>query len=413
MNAVAKAAVAKSLPVEDTAPPEIAVAVSGALSVEIADAETLAGLQADWRDLLARAADPNAFMDPALLRAAVAAYPEIPHPVLLAWADTPSGRRLAGLWAFCVGRAQRSPLPHRVLRSPPFPHGFLGAPVIDRDCLDRTLHAMLDRIAATPDWPDDIAIDQIDMDGATMAALARVLGERGNAPVVLERRARPVLIADGDPEAYPANTMSAASRKKLRQLRNRLAREGELASDVVTERAAVARELEAFLALEASGWKKTQGTALLCDDADAKFFRKGFAALADRGAARIHALRLDGRPLAMQLVVQAGQEASTWKTAYDESFATFSPGSLLFADYTAAFLQDAAVATVDSCAEDDSGYMAAWTGRKRVGDIRITAGRGPSPAFRIVAAFEAAYRAVRALAKRSYLTFRQRRGKRS
>jgi CelD/BcsL family acetyltransferase involved in cellulose biosynthesis len=406
-------AVAKLLPFEDTAPPDIAGAVSGALSVEVADAETLAGINADWRDLLARAADPNAFMDPALLRAAVAAYPDIPHPVLLAWTDTPSGRRLVGLWPFCAGRAQRSPLPNRVLRSPPFAHGFLGTPVIDRDCLEQVLRAMLDRIAATPDWPNDIAIDQIDMDGATMAALARVLRERGNAPVVLERRARPVLIAEGDPEAYLANAMSGSSRKKLRQLRNRLARQGNLTSDVVREPAAVARALEEFLALEASGWKKAQGTALLCDGADAKFFRKGFTALADRGSARIYTLRFDDRALAMQLVVVAGQAASTWKTAYDEAFAKFSPGSLLFTDYTAAFLEDAAVATVDSCAEDDSGYMAAWTGRKRVGDIRITARRGASAAFRIVAAFEAAYRAMRATAKKSYRTFKQGGGKRS
>jgi len=405
-------ALARALLYEKAAPARAGMRASGAVSVEVAEANVLGGLDAAWRDLLSRAAERNPFMDPALLQASAAAYPDVRQHVLLARDKGESGR-LLGVWGFCVRRAPRALLPVTVARTPAFPHGFLGTPVIDRAMLEPVLAAMLDRIASMPDCPNQIALDMMDMDGPTMAALARVAAERGNAPMVLEERARPLLQSGESPDAYFANAMSSSSRKKLRQLRNKLSRDGALTSEIVTEPGALSRALEEFLALEASGWKKENGTALLCDDADARFFRAGFAALAEAGRARIHALRLDGKSVALQIVALAGPAASTWKTAYDEAYATFSPGSLLFVDYTTAFLEDEGIETVDSCSEDDSGYMATWTGRKTVGDLRITAARRASLAFRLTSAVELAFRAARRRAKRHYLNFKQRSGKRS
>ena len=405
-------ALAKALLYEKAAPVRAAMPASDAVSVESADACALAGLDAAWRDLLSRAAERNPFMDPALLQASAIAYPDMCQQVLLAWDKRESGR-LVGVWAFCVRRAPKALLPVKISRTPAFSHGFLGTPVIDRAMLEPVLAGMLDRIASLPDCPNQIAIDMMDLDGATMAALARVAAERGNTPVVLEVRSRPLLKSGQDPDGYFKDAMSSSSRKKLRQMRSKLSREGEVTSEIVTDPEAVSRALEEFLGLEASGWKKENDTALLCDDQDTRFFRVGFTALAEAGRARIYSLRLDGRPVAMQIVALAGSAASTWKTAYDQAFAAYSPGSLLFVDYTTDFLEDNGIETVDSCSEDDSGYMAMWTGRKRMSDVRITASHGMSPAFRLTSAVELAFRAGRRLAKRYYLNFKQKSGKRS
>ena len=90
----------------------------------------------------------------------------------------------------------------------------------------------------------------------------------------------------------------------------------------------------------------------------------------------------------MQIVGRAGAAAFTWKTAYDEQFQDFSPGMLLLEDYTAAFLADETIASVDSCSLDDSGYMAAWTERQPVADLWIDARRGGSLAFRVLSALQ-------------------------
>ena len=64
-----------------TAAPETASGVS----VEIACAGRLADIRADWTDLLRRAAEPNVFMDPALIAIAHDSEPEGGHRALLAW----------------------------------------------------------------------------------------------------------------------------------------------------------------------------------------------------------------------------------------------------------------------------------------------------------------------------------------
>src|SRR5262245_8779115 len=54
------------------------------IRIEIADPARLADVQSAWLDLLGRAAAPNMFMSPALLRVAITSYPNAHIRVLLA-----------------------------------------------------------------------------------------------------------------------------------------------------------------------------------------------------------------------------------------------------------------------------------------------------------------------------------------
>jgi CelD/BcsL family acetyltransferase involved in cellulose biosynthesis len=139
--------------------------------------------------------------------------------------------------------------------------------------------------------------------------------------------------------------------------------------------------------------------------------RGAVAALADQGCASIHSLRLDGKPISAQIAVRAGAAAFTWKTAYDETFRDFSPGMLLFEEYTAAFLADKSIAYVDSCSFDDSGYMASWGERQAVADLWIDVRRGGSLEFRAMSGLQKSYRDARAAAKALYLNWRATRRK--
>ena len=87
------------------------------------------------------------------------------------------------------------------------------------------------------------------------------------------------------------------------------------------------------------------------------------------GGVTIDALAVDGRPVSMQIILRCGGVAFTWKTAFDEKFQDFSPGMLLLEDYTTSFLADEAIDYVDSCAQDDSGFMAVWSERQGVAEI--------------------------------------------
>ncbi|MGH6664953.1 MAG: GNAT family N-acetyltransferase, partial [Pseudolabrys sp.] len=350
------------------------------IAVETVTSARLAEIQIEWRDLIARADVANVFMHPLLL-ALSACYPDSHIRILLAWQNSGGRKRLAGFWAFAAGRPPRSIIPLSVLAAPPFGQAFLASPVIDRDLLDATLQAMFDHIATDASLPKIIALDDMRDDGATTQALRRVLDARGSAPAILRRFMRPRLAATLDAKQYLEKALSASRRKKLRQRRRGLAEKGALESKIISEPEAVGRALEDFLRLEAAGWKGRKRTALLCNPPDATFTREMMTALAPHGEAWIHALTLDGRPVSMQIVLRASATAFTWKTTYDEALHDFSPGMLLFEDYTAAFLADPGITCVDSCCYDDSGFMASWPERQPMVEMWIDARRGGSAAF--------------------------------
>lgn len=380
------------------------------ISVEVADSARLAEIQSDWLDLVGRADVPNVFMNPTLVRLAAESYPGTRFLALLAWQDIGGLSRLAGIWAFAVGRARPSIVPIAVLVAPPMAHAYLATPVIDRDCLFGTFEAMLETVASDSSLPNFIALDAMGMDGATMQALARVLAGRGSAASTMSQAQRPKLASALDGKQYMEKALSSSSRKKLRQYRRRLGEKGVLETRTITEPEAVRRAFDDFLQLEDSGWKGRQHTALLSSDEDATFARAMVAALASRGDAYIHALYLDGRPASMQIVLRAGQAAFTWKTAYDESLHDVSPGVLLLEDYTAAFLADKSIAFVDSCAYDDSGYMAAWSERQQIANLWIDARRDGSFTFAVLTRMQRAFLSMRTEAKHVYLACRRRFG---
>jgi CelD/BcsL family acetyltransferase involved in cellulose biosynthesis len=372
-----------------------------AITVEVATAGRLAHVQDAWADLLRRTDNPNVFMNPELVRLAGEAYPDRTIRALLAWHE--EDLRLVGVWAFAVHRPQGAFVP--VLAAPAMAHAYLATPVIDCDRMDETLDALLDHIADDPRLPKFVALDPIGAD-ATMDALTRVLAARGSPSRIMAQAMRPRLASELDGKQYLTNALSSGSRKKLRQHRRRLAERGNLEFKIVSDPAALRDAFEAFLHLEASGWKGRQGTALLANVADAAFARSMIAALSSKGDAAIHALTLDGRPVSMQIVLRAGAGAFTWKTAYDETFQDSSPGMLLLEDYTAAFLADAGIGFVDSCSYDDSGFMAAWSERQQIVNLWFDARRGGSVPFAIASRLHYHALALRAAVKAFYLVYK-------
>lgn len=373
-----------------------------AVKVEIAEGAQLAALDDDWRDLVSRADAPNVFMTPAIIKLAGEADPRTRHITLLAWQGAGSGRRLAGVWAFAIKRAPQSMLPMKVLAAPAMAHGYLATPVIDRALLDATIAAMIDTISSDSRLPSIVVLEAMGTDGATMQALNRVLHARGSRPCVLAQANRPKLASALDGNQYLQQALSSSSRKKLRQHRRRLAEKGALEFRIDDAPEAVAKGLETFLQLEAAGWKGRQHTALLSNPADATFARGMLSTLAQRGDAAIHGLYRESKPVSMQLVLRAGPAAFTWKTTYDETWHDYSPGTLLLEDYTTAFLADESIAYVDSCAFDETSFMATWTERQSIATLWFDAQPGRSIFFAWASRIQMGYAAMRAAAKQAY-----------
>ncbi|HLM02927.1 MAG TPA: GNAT family N-acetyltransferase, partial [Pyrinomonadaceae bacterium] len=89
-----------------------------------------------------------------------------------------------------------------------------------------------------------------------------------------------------------------------------------------------------YFELEASGWKGRAGTAASYDENAARLHEDFARAAAERNALFIYELKLDGKTLAMQICLMydsVGERKTVqWKIAYDEQYARYSPGNLLF-----------------------------------------------------------------------------------
>jgi CelD/BcsL family acetyltransferase involved in cellulose biosynthesis len=213
--------------------------------------------------------------------------------------------------------------------------------------------------------------------------------------VSFARHARALLAPAGAREDYLDRAMGRKKRKELRRQRNRLADGGVVMSSSVAEPVAVARALDDFLALEASGWKGRAGTAARAHDDIRQFMAAAVAGLAGEGKARIDRLLVDARPIAAAVTLKSGATAWEWKIAYDETFARFSPGFQLLIDVTEGLLGDPAVARADSCATPDHPMIDhIWRERLVLADRLIRIGPDGSAGFAVACALEAALRAA-------------------
>jgi hypothetical protein len=115
----------------------------------------------------------------------------------------------------------------------------------------------------------------------------------------------------------------------------------------------------------------------------------------------MHTFTLDGATIASLVVFIDAGTAYTWKTAFDERFAAFSPGTLLMMDATRTHLDDPNIETSDSCSTPDHPVMSRlWAERERMGTLVIGLTHAADRSARQAATQLHLYSETRALARR-------------
>lgn len=163
---------------------------------------------------------------------------------------------------------------------------------------------------------------------------ARVQEERGGGVGILDTRQE----VDSWRRTLPKNMRDA-----IRKARGRVATFGgaDIAVSTGTDLPAA---YEQFVALEASGWKGTQGTAILQQPAWCGLLGHY---LEVTSSAQIRSLHVGGRIAASQLSVIFGRTLVLLKVAYDEQLAHLSPGNLLMANLAEECCENPAIDRID------------------------------------------------------------------
>ncbi|MGI9384948.1 MAG: GNAT family N-acetyltransferase [Methyloligellaceae bacterium] len=292
--------------------------------------ETLERAETAWRSLAARALVPNSNYGPGVLLPTFRhfAADEPGAGCILVWQDHD---RLIGFLP-CRRPRLRWGVPMPTLVNWALPHMALGVPLLDRDCAEEAFAAMLAEARKQAGPAGVLILEEIDGAGPFRALLDKALaaGQHPSAvPFAFERAA---FVPEQSFDVYQRLHYKSKTRQTYRRKRKKLAELGHLETVFLDRWEDIEHQLDAFLALEGSGWKRRSGTALICDPQWRAWHYDVVRNAARDGTCLFAALRLNGQMLAGAVVDWRETTAELGKIAYDESYARYSPGGLLTLD---------------------------------------------------------------------------------
>lgn len=291
-----------------------------------------------WEALAGVAAEPSPFAERGFVEAATTALGG--RDVRLLTAHGPDGVDLV-LPVHRTRLRRRTPVP--VLSTWRHDYCFHGAPLVragrEADAWTTALRSLRDSRPAAL-----LLLPQLWSDGAVRAGLRAAVRDLGLPAVTVRREPRAVAWRREDGSYF--DHLRGVHRKGLRRQRRMLgsAAGGQV---VCVDRSGDPAAVEAFLTLEAAGWKGRQGTAMATRGHDAELVRELVRHWGDR--VLVHLLEVQGRAVAAQLTLVAGDALFAFKTTYDEQYASSSPGLLLMMDVVETFHRTGR-SLLDSCA---------------------------------------------------------------
>src|SRR5580692_10634271 len=320
---------------------------ANALAVEWRYLSELEPIAEEWRELAARALEPNVFYEPAFALPAAKIFGR-GAGALLVWSGT-SPRKLLG---FFPGRIEprRYGLKLPVLVGWTHPYAPLGTPLVEREAAEPAIAAWLAHLADDPALPGLVLLPLLPTDGPFATALDAII-RRAQMPVAdFNTHQRAQLVPDGDRLFYVERTLGRHKHKELRRYVRRLGDIGALLFTTAAEPESGASAVEDFFKLEMRGWKGKAGTAAAFHDDIRDFITAAVAGLAAEGKVAINRIFIDGIAIAVTITLRSADTAWFWKIVYDEKFAQHSPGVVLTFAVTEDLVEDTTLIRTDSCA---------------------------------------------------------------
>ena len=322
-----------------------------------------ADLREQWSALAGRTAEANVFAEPWMVEAGLSHTNE-GRNAALAFVHDAGGRLIGVVPIACLRGFGRAPI--RVAATWGHPNAFLNCLLVARGQETgfwlRLIPAIRQSLCRAP----ILTIDGLPCGGALHLGLVEACRQL-SLPLAQEGAVtRAMLASEGDAETYWNDSVRAKKRKELRRQWARLNEQGVLTTDHLTSDGNAAAWIDEFLVLEASGWKGANGSALSSNPDTDRFFRSAMLAAHAAGQLELTALRIDGRAIAMLITLMSGGAGFSFKTAFDEDFARFSPGVLLQRE-SLSILTERRLDWIDSCAAQDHPMIdSLWRERRTV-----------------------------------------------
>ncbi|WP_240504556.1 GNAT family N-acetyltransferase [Tsuneonella mangrovi] len=326
-----------------------------------------------WDHLPARAAEPNPFAERWFVMSGLEAFDEAGEVML---ASLEVDGELVGVLPLARYRSYaRYPFPH--IATWFHPNAFCAAPLVAAGHEHAFWRELLGWADAHPGLALFLHLSHLPEHGPLYAALRDVVASQARAAAIVHRMERAMLASDLSADDYFAGSLSTKKRKELRRQARRLDEEGTVRFDRQTGSDGLDTWTEQFLALEAAGWKGQEGSALASAPDTIEFFRKALDGAARHDRLERLAFYLDDQPIAMLASFITAPGAYSFKTAFDEDYARFSPGVLLQRE-NLALLDRNEVDWCDSCAAADHPMIDhIWREKRSIVRVSLAIGGAP------------------------------------
>ena len=344
----------------------------------VRDPAKLARFIPAWEELASVALEPNVFYEHWMLLPALQAFgagKDILFVIVLIHDsdDENAPIKLGGLFPLQRKRHYKR-LPAATYRLWRHVHCYLATPLIRADAVHDCLVEFFRWLRSHEEGSRVVEFWGVRGDGQFRSALIDISNELNLLSWVSESHTRALLRKHRvDERAEPE--ISSERRRTLRRKERRLRERGEVEHVLLRPDDDVERWIEEFLRVEASGWKGRRGSALACTAASRAFFERVATSAFRRGRLLMSRIDFDGKAIACRCSFVAGEGSFAFKTAYDESFAHFSPGVILEVDNLRRFHALPGVRWMDSCTDSDNFIInRLWKERTTIQGLAIGSG---------------------------------------
>lgn len=326
-----------------------------------------------WDMLTRNSLEANPFYESWALLPALEHLANNDVSVLLVWQDT-SHACLIGLLPL-IREYAYSKFPVCHWSNWLHPHSPLGTPLLHaehaREALEGLFTWLHEDSGATV-----FSFNKVAVDGMFFTCLQGILHGQGCFLDTSDRWERALLNTTLGAEDYLRTHQRKKKYKDFARLRRRLGETGVLTYEALLpgELHGLDEWIRDFLRLEESGWKGRQQSAMSCHQHERLFAEEVIRKAAAYGQLMMLRMQLDGETIAIKLnLMGASQGVFTFKIAYDEAYAPYSPGVLLEVENMYRVLDDLHLGWIDSCTTPDHPlFDHLWVERREMASLHIS-----------------------------------------
>jgi CelD/BcsL family acetyltransferase involved in cellulose biosynthesis len=339
--------------------------------------EQMYAIDAAWQQLADNSIEDNVYYRPAYARALL---DTVEANTDVRFATVWRGAQLIGLLPFVASRLPSLIEPWTAWKSD---YTYNCTPLLHRDWHNDAAEHLVRLMAAAN--PGEWTLPLMNTAGPACRAIVAALEADCRPWIASNLFARAVLDTGCTFAEHMERHVSAKRRRDLGRNERRLEKLGTVSFESCSGGPELKSAVDAFLQIEARGWKGRRGTALQCNEATRAFASKVFSSPRSSNACRADLLKLNGEPIAVGLTLVSGRTGFTVKCAYDERYANYSAGLLLEVAFLRGVLGEKWASRIDSGTAGSHVIDELWPGRSEVGDLLFSVAHSPGsgrfPAF--------------------------------